>query len=111
MMDVKGNKQEEEEEDRYRGNNMLMKKEIQSNELIIYTPGEYRISPKNESHLIIKQEREDAAIKIVFIYLNITMDIYDFGTRFATGYTLNVEERAALEIQMAKRQAEERLQR
>ncbi len=39
------------------------------------------------------------------------MDIYDFGTRFATGHTLNVEERAALEIQLAKRQAEERLQR
>jgi hypothetical protein len=39
------------------------------------------------------------------------MDIYDFGSRFAPGFTLNVEERAALEVQMAKRQAEERLHR
>jgi hypothetical protein len=39
------------------------------------------------------------------------MDIYDFGARFAPGYTLSVEERAALEVQMAKRQAEERLHR
>jgi len=37
------------------------------------------------------------------------MDIYDLGSRFAPGPSLNVEERAALEVQMAKRQHEERL--
>ena len=39
------------------------------------------------------------------------MDIYDLGSRFAPGPSLNVEERAALEVQMAKRQHEERLHR
>ncbi len=37
------------------------------------------------------------------------MELSDFGTTFATGFTLSVEERAALEVQMAKKRVEERL--
>ena len=39
------------------------------------------------------------------------MEIADFGTVFAPGYTLSIEERAALEVQLAKKRIEERLHR
>ena len=39
------------------------------------------------------------------------MELNDFGSLFAPGYTLSVEERAALEVQMAKKRLEERLHR
>ena len=39
------------------------------------------------------------------------MEISDFGTVFAAGYTLSVEQRSALEVQLAKKRIEERLHR
>jgi hypothetical protein len=37
------------------------------------------------------------------------MELNDLANRFVPGFTVNVEERSALEIQMALRQTEERL--
>ena len=37
------------------------------------------------------------------------MELSDFGVRFAPGFTVSVEERAALEVQMSLRQSAERL--
>jgi hypothetical protein len=39
------------------------------------------------------------------------MELHDLGARFAPGPSVNIEERAALETEMARRQAEERLHR
>lgn len=39
------------------------------------------------------------------------MELEDFGNTFTPGFTLSVEERAALEVEMAKRKAEEKLYR
>ena len=39
------------------------------------------------------------------------MELEHFGGLFAPGYTLSIEERAALEVQMAKKQMEEKLHR
>ena len=37
------------------------------------------------------------------------MELSDFGAVFAPGFTLSIEERSALEVQMAKKRVEERL--
>jgi len=37
------------------------------------------------------------------------MELNDLANRFVPGFTVNVEERSALEIQMALRQTEEKL--
>lgn len=37
------------------------------------------------------------------------MELSDFGSVFAPGFTLSIEERSALEVQMAKKRVEERL--
>lgn len=39
------------------------------------------------------------------------MELEDFGVSFTPGFTLSVEERSALEVQMAKRKADEKLYR
>ena len=39
------------------------------------------------------------------------MNIDDFGSLFATGHTLSLEERAVLEVQLAKKQQEDKLHR
>jgi hypothetical protein len=39
------------------------------------------------------------------------MELEDFGGAFAPGFCLSVEERASLEIEMAKRKSDEKLHR
>ena len=77
--------------------------------LALFAPEQHRVLVSSVGALALALNAPPSRASSPLAALQRTMELSDFGGVFAMGATLSVEERAALEVQMAKKRVEEKL--